>query len=443
MGCRDARQRAKTDLLRPSRCEDKLTVKRWLPENFYAALQAAGMPQVPGEFSVVPRHQVIPSSVLAEISDFIRAFDRVTTRDAWRAAALREAPPIAQLGRSEVCFFSAWDFHLPVGGGWQLIEFNDNGSGLLFAAIINALYYEAAGLGPEEGIAAPVGLPAFNQQIGDFVEREARVFFGERPSDLLLVLDDAESLQRGRFRGELRLLCDLLRQRGWRAELGDPTGISWDGRRLLFKGQAVGFIVNRSTDFFWGSETFSALRMAYQSGRVYVAPNPFTYATRSDKRLLEWLSLPERDKELEIGPEERQILGHHVPETHVVRAENLEQLAQRKREFVFKPLHGFAGRGLFGSEAVGRRRLHRLMTHSDGYVAQRWVPKPSLAIDGRCLWADLRVWAYRGKIFHLSGRASGRPDRLELASPGGWLPTYAALKTHQATAHHFARLWGR
>lgn len=40
-------------------------------ENFYAALQAAGMPEVPGEFSVVPQHQVVPSAILAGISDFI------------------------------------------------------------------------------------------------------------------------------------------------------------------------------------------------------------------------------------------------------------------------------------------------------------------------------------------------------------------------------------
>ncbi len=44
---------------------------------FYIALQAAGMPRVPGEFSVVPQHQTIPTSMLAEIVDFIRSFDRV------------------------------------------------------------------------------------------------------------------------------------------------------------------------------------------------------------------------------------------------------------------------------------------------------------------------------------------------------------------------------
>ena len=169
---------------------------------------------MPGEFSVVPRHQVLPSAILAEIAGFIHVFDQVTTHEAWQAAARREAPAIAQLMRPEVCFFSAWDFHLPPEGGSQLIEFNDNGSGFLFAAIINTLYHEAAGLGQEKWMAAPAQFPAFNQHIGDLVEQEARAFFEERPVDLFLILDDAESLQHGKFRKELRLLCDLLRPHG-------------------------------------------------------------------------------------------------------------------------------------------------------------------------------------------------------------------------------------
>jgi len=382
---------------------------------------------VPGEFSVVPRHQVLPSTILAEIAGFIHVFDQVTTRQAWQAAARREAPAIAQLRRAEVCFFSAWDFHLPPEGESQLIEFNDNGSGFLFAAIINAVYHELAGLEQEEWIAAPAPLPAFNQHIGDLVEQEARAFFEECPADLFLILDDAESLQHGKFRRELQLLCDLLSRRGWRAELGCPAETRWDGRQLLFKGQAARFIVNRSTDFLWQSADFSALRRAYEAGRVYVAPNPFTYVTRSDKRLLEWLSLPHWDEDLGIHPGERQILSAHVPETHLVRAENVETLAHRRYDFVFKPLHGFAGRGLLDSAAVGQARLRRLVKHSEGYVAQRLVPKPCIEVDGIPLWTDLRVWAYRGEIFLLSGRSSRRRDRLELTPPGGWLPTYGSL----------------
>ena len=63
-------------------------------------------------------------------------------------------------------------------------------------------------------------------------------------------------------------------------------------------------------------------------------------------------------------------------------AENVEMLAQRKHDFVFKPLHGFAGRGLLDSAAVGRARLRRLVKHGEGYVAQRWVPKPCIEVDG-------------------------------------------------------------
>ena len=37
------------------------------PEKFYAALRAAGMTEVLGEFSVVGQHQVIPSVILAEL----------------------------------------------------------------------------------------------------------------------------------------------------------------------------------------------------------------------------------------------------------------------------------------------------------------------------------------------------------------------------------------
>ena len=284
-----------------------LTLEPTSRERFFAALRAAGMP-APEEFSVAPRHQIVTSAMLGEIAGFIRVFDAVTGREAWRTAALRQAPAIAQARRPEVCFFSAWDFHCPPEGGFELIEFNDNGSGLLYAAIINALYYEAARLRQENGIAPPPAIAAFRQTLADMVEREATAFFGERPAEALLILDDLNSLRAGKFRGELSLFRDLFRERGWRAELGSPAETSWNGERLTFDGRPVAFVVNRSTDFFWRSDDFAALRSAYETGRLYAAPNPFTYATRSDKRLLEWLSLPHWDNDLAINAAERRML---------------------------------------------------------------------------------------------------------------------------------------
>ena len=66
--------------------EDQLTLKP--ADNFYAALQAAGLPAVPREFAVVPQHQIIPSNTMAEICEFIRVFDRL---------------PPERLGRQRLC----------------------------------------------------------------------------------------------------------------------------------------------------------------------------------------------------------------------------------------------------------------------------------------------------------------------------------------------------
>jgi hypothetical protein len=393
-----------------------------------AALRQLGMPDVPERFSVALGHQEIPRKTLAAIDAFIRMFDRVTTRPAWQQAVTASGPEIATLKRSEVCFFTAWDFHIPreQPDHWQLIECNDNGSGLVFATLINRVYYELSGLGQCRSVETPAPFPVFAQRVAGMIRRETQGFFGELPRGLLLILDDSESLQKGKFRHELILLRDLCRREGWTAEISCPAEIHWDGSTLLCRGENVSFVVNRSTDFFWEGESLSSLRSAYLDGSVYVAPNPFTYATRSDKRLLEFLSNPDRDVELGIQPQERTVLSAHVPETHLVREENLEDLVRRKAEFFFKPAHGFASRGLLTSSLVGRTRLRRLMRKGEAYVAQRRVSKSRLeATNGVSLWTDLRVWAYRGECFLLSGRASRDADILDLSSPGGWLPTYA------------------
>jgi len=273
-------------------------------------------------------------------------------------------------------------------------------------------------------VALPADTAAIFDHVAAMVRQEQAAFPGGPLPGMVLVLDDAGSVRNGRFRREFDLLCAIFRRHGHDAAIASPDETSWDGRHLLLHGKAVAFVVNRSTDFFWDAAEFAALRSAYEAGQVYVAPNPFTYMTRSDKRLLEPLSLPGQDAALGITAAERATLSAHVPETHVVRDGNLDTLAQRKQDYVFKPLHGFAGRGVLDSAAVGHARLRRLARLPEGYVAQRFVPKPVLEVAGQKLWVDLRVWAYRGEIFNLSGRASRRGDRLEWTPPGGWVPSY-------------------
>jgi hypothetical protein len=152
-----------------------------VPKQFFAALTAAGLPEIPEEFSVVPFAQMIPAAMLLEIENFIRLFDRVTTSAAWQEIVTAEAPEIARLRRSEVCFFTAWDFHLSLEEDWQLIECNDNGSGFLFAALINRLFYDHSDLGQDRSIEAPPSISAFAERLAALVEREAKEFFGALP----------------------------------------------------------------------------------------------------------------------------------------------------------------------------------------------------------------------------------------------------------------------
>jgi hypothetical protein len=396
-------------------------------KTFFTALTSAGLPEVPDQFSVVPLAQLIRRQTLREIDNFIRLLDRVTTRLTWQKTASRSAPQIAQSSRSEICFFTAWDFHLSPEQGWQLIECNDNGSGFLFAAVINHLYYEISDLAQESAIERPPVMDAFGKEIAAMIEREAKDFFGVVPDGLFLVLETIDMLRIGKFYQELIMLRNLLRRRGWHSEIGSPDQLRWDGRSLLWNGQRVDFIINRCTDFFWDGDEFSALRAGYLNGRVYVAPNPFTYATRSDKRLLEWLSSSHSDRELGILPEERAVLSAHVPETYLLQDENLSELAAKKTEFFFKPTHGFASHGILTGSQVGTARLRQLLKRNRPYVAQKTVPKPTLSVTRPSveitLWTDLRVWAYRGERFLISGRASTQRDRIDLTPPGGWLPT--------------------
>jgi hypothetical protein len=398
-----------------------------IKEVYFAALTSSGMPEIPRDFSVVPLAQWIPRSTLIEIDNFIRIFDHVTTRTAWQKGVATSAPEIAQFSRSEVCFFTAWDFHLSHEQGWQLIECNDNGSGFLFAALINRLFYELSGLAPDRSIEEPASIGRFKEQLARFIEREAEGFFGVLPDGLFYILETSAALRAGKFYRELVLLRDLLREHGWRSEIGTPEDLRWDGKYLLLDRQRVIFVINRATEFFWEAEVFGPLRAAYQEGNVYVAPNPFTYATRSDKRLLEFLSLPDWDRELGILPEERALLSAHVPETYLLRDENLDEIAAKKAAFFFKPVHGFASHGVLTSSEVGKGRLRQLLRKGSAYVAQKSVPKPTLVSQdvNVTLWTDLRVWAYRGERYLISGRASKQRDLLDLAPPGGWLPTFA------------------
>ena len=249
---------------------------------FRTSLQCAGLPPIPEVFSVVPAAQTIHREIIEEIEAFIRVFDSVTTRASWVDRTLRELPPAGQK-RREVCFFSAWDFHIPPDSPkrWQLIEFNDNGSGFMFAARINRCFYELAGLEGDRFIEAIPPLPEFGHRLRKMVEQEAQGFHDDIPDGLFLVLDDSRVPTNREVSARASPAQGAVPAMGPDLEIGAPEDLTWTGEELSYCGTPVSFIVNRSTDFLWERETFAPLRLAHRGDHVYVAPNSLNYTTPS------------------------------------------------------------------------------------------------------------------------------------------------------------------
>jgi hypothetical protein len=89
------------------------------------------------------------------------------------ARRTRDCTPATARG----ALFQRVEFSPSPEGGYQPIEFNDNGSGCLFGDIIIALYYEAVPLDEDQSIMAPVSVCTLTRHIEDLVEREAGAFF--------------------------------------------------------------------------------------------------------------------------------------------------------------------------------------------------------------------------------------------------------------------------
>jgi len=69
-----------------------------------------------------------------------------------------------------------------------MIECNDNGSGFLFAALVNRLFYELSDLAQERAIDEPKSIVAFRNQLATFIEREIKQFFGSLPEVYFIFL---------------------------------------------------------------------------------------------------------------------------------------------------------------------------------------------------------------------------------------------------------------
>ena len=153
--------------------------------------------------------------------------------------------------RPEVCFFSAWDFHLPPEGPWQVIEFNDNGSGLMYSDSSTNPSTTCWSRPGRRHLKRRQRPPNSDGASSRWFAGKQKRFSAPCPRVCFSSSTKPEALERGKFGAEMEMLRELFREEGWPSEVGSTADLRWDGERLWHDGEPVSFIVNRSTDFSW------------------------------------------------------------------------------------------------------------------------------------------------------------------------------------------------
>jgi glutathione synthase/RimK-type ligase-like ATP-grasp enzyme len=327
---------------------------------------------------------------LAQMRAVIAAVEEVVQRDECLEAATLK--PTQSLG-----VFYGYDFHLNADGA-HLIEINTNAGG----AFCNALLY---------------GQAAVEAEFLAMFRNEWRLACGDAPLVGVAIVD--EQPQRQYLYPEFILAQQMFQRAGIAAYIVDPSDLQARDDGLYAGEQKIALIYNRLTDF--SLQRFPHLLAASEKQQVLITPNPAHYQRYADKRKLALLTDETYLRALNVSQASVDALLRGVPQTRVVNADDAEMWWTERKQWFFKPVNGYGGKGAYRGDKVTKRVFGEIM-QSD-YVAQR------LALPGECvlitangesqsLKYDVRCYVYDGKIQLVAARLY-QGQTTNFRTPGG------------------------
>ncbi len=353
---------------------------------------------------------------LLRMAKTVAALERVVALPAYRERVLAHAPPVARHSPGAAGVFLGYDFHLGPDGPW-LIEINSNAGGALLNACL--LRAQRACCEPVARM-MPAALPDEAAFVAMFREewrlagRDSRL----RPLARIAIVDSLPAEQY--LAPEFELFRQLFEANGIAAMIADPAELSFDGERLVCRGQAVDLVYNRLTDFALDEPPQAMLRAAYLADAVVLTPHPQAHALFADKRNLVALGDDAWLARIGVDDDDRQFLASSIPRTEEVTPERAEAFWTGRKRWFFKPAAGFGSRATYRGDKMTRRVFAEISR--GGYVAQA-VVAPSerrLLIDGveQDFKLDLRNYVYRGVVQLVSARLY-RGQTTNFRTPGG------------------------
>jgi hypothetical protein len=351
---------------------------------------------------------------LTRMAAVVAAVEEIVCTRTFEEAVMSWAPDVARFAAGPLGGLLSYDFHLAEAGP-RLIEINTNPGG----AFLNAMLGRFQTLCCNEDAAydtVPVGAVAEDSLLETFFT-EWRMQRADARLEVVAIVDETPAHQY--LYPEFLLVAELLRRRGTKAVVCDPSELVERGGRLLHGEAPVDLIYNRLTDFSLASAEHAAIRAAYLAGSVVLTPHPRAHALYADKRNLALLCDPDFLRRCGASKTAIDLLQQSVPRTELVSAENRSKLWARRRGLFFKPATGYGSRAAYRGDKLTKRVWEDMPLSA--YVAQELV-KPSQRRLGpssdQALKVDVRVYAYAGQVKFVAARMY-QGQTTNMRTPGG------------------------
>lgn len=353
----------------------------------------------------------LESAHYAEIARTVRLLFALSRTEAFARRVDEGAPEIARFRPGNAGVFMGYDFHLTADGP-RLIEINTNAGG----ALLNGLHTAA--------LCDPVRLACLCSEllpVETIEERIVRTFRAElaaargRDAVLRRVAIADEEPQRQFLRLEFDLFVQLFHRAGVTAAVYDTKDVPLDGE------EAPDLVYLRDTDFLLETPRTAALRAAYLERRVVVSPSPREHHLLANKERLALFSDPVALRAFGSSEEDAAFLARIVPEARGLAEMGLERVWAERRDWVMKPMAGYASRGVYRGDKISRRKLEEIAA-AGGYLVQRRIEPAAISVETsegpERMKFDVRAYAYRDEVLLLGARVY-QGQVTNLRTPGG------------------------
>jgi hypothetical protein len=305
--------------------------------------------------------------------------------------------------------FYGYDFHLNNDGA-HLIEINTNAGGAFLNALLIASQ-RAAGL-PGKAVADD----DLEQTFIAMFRNEWRLARGDAPLNSIAIVDEQPQSQY--LYPEFLLAKNLFERAGIAAHIVSPSDLQTREEGLYVGRHKIDLIYNRLTDF--SLQHHPHLQTAWRDQRVVLTPDPAHYARYADKCKLALLTDENYLQAAGVSQAGITTLLQGIPQTRLVDADAAQPWWETRKQWFFKPVNGYGGKGAYRGDKITRRVFEEIM-RSD-YVAQR------LAMPGECVVSvdtkpqsfkyDVRCYVYDGRIQLVAARLY-QGQTTNFRTPGG------------------------